>query len=370
MARLRLNVAVRQVHLWMGLSLGALFVLLGLTGSALVFYQTIDRALNPAIQVAEAGPAPDALSPVWDRGLATLRARWPERHGTWRFEVTGEAGAIPVRYDMPGMKHGCHRVMLWLSPDGRRVLREEVWGRYVMTWIYDLHMELLSGETGLAVIGWSGLAILMLLMVTGVWAWWPRGSWAKALRYASRASLSRRLRDQHKLAGLIGLPLLAVLVVTGVMLALPDQSNAVLRPLGGPVDAPVKLGTMPYTGPRVPIAVASASAQRALPHGRIVWIDVPPPGSGAYKFRIRQPADPSLRFPHSFVFVDPASGKVVAVQNAEQAGPTTTVNNWLHSLHDASVGGLFTRWLAVFVGFFPAFLFVTGLIRWRIRRRG
>jgi uncharacterized iron-regulated membrane protein len=361
--------AVRQVHLWMGLSLGALFVLLGLTGSALVFYQSIDRWLHPEIQVAASGPAPDAASPVWDRGLATLRAQWPERHGAWRFELTGEAGPIPVRYEMPGMGHGGHRIMVWLSPDGGRVLREDVWGQYAMTWIYDLHMELLGGETGRAIVGWSGLAIFMALMLTGLWAWWPRGGWRKALRYASGAALIRRLRDMHKLAGLIGLPLLSVLVITGVMLALPDESNAVLRPAFGPVDSAPKAGKLESRAQRLPITQAAVIAARTLPAAQIVWIEVPPMGQGIYKFRMKMPRDPSARFPHSHVFIDPVSGRMLAVQNAEKAGATTRINNWLHCLHDASVLGLSTRLLAVVIGLLPALLFVTGLWRWIVRNK-
>lgn len=373
MARQRLRLAVRQVHLWMGLSLGALFVLLGLTGSALVFYQALDLALHPEMAVSAKGPAPDAQSPVWDLALATMRAQRPDRQGIYRFEVTGEAGPIPVRYEMPGRAHGGHRVMIWLSPDGGRVLREAVWGQYLMTWLYDLHMALLAGPVGTLIIGWSGLAIFLLVMVSGVWVWWPRtsgrGGWAKALRYARHAALTRRLRDMHKLAGLIGLPVLSVLVMTGVMLALPDQSNAALRPLFGPVDPSPKAMDNTDTGPRLSITQAAVIAQRVLPSARIVWIEVPPIGQGVYKFRMKTPHDPSARFPHSFVFLDPVSGRVVAVQNADKAGRTTTINNWLHCLHDASVLGLFTRWLAVIIGLVPAFLFTTGLWRWLERKR-
>lgn len=114
---------------------------------------------------------------------------------------------------------------------------------------------------------------------------------------------------------------------------------------------------------------AAAIAMGALPSAKIVWIEVPPLGHGADKFRMRTPNDPSTRFPHSFAFLDPVSERVVAVQDAERAGPTTTINNWLHCLHDASVLGLFTRWLAVLMGLVPAFLFGTGLWRWAIRKQ-
>ena len=59
-------------HKWAGLSLGALFVLLGLTGSLLVFYQELDDGFR------DSGSAPVlAVSP--DRIVAALRAAEPER---------------------------------------------------------------------------------------------------------------------------------------------------------------------------------------------------------------------------------------------------------------------------------------------------
>ena len=78
---------LRQVHLWMGLTLGGLFALLGVTGSALVFYPEIDGLLHPEVR-AEASAAPD-----WDRALATVRNAFPDKAGPWRFEVTGTGGA-------------------------------------------------------------------------------------------------------------------------------------------------------------------------------------------------------------------------------------------------------------------------------------
>ena len=78
----RLRRFVRRVHLWLGLSLGALFAVMGLTGSALVFYQEVDAWLHPEVRVSTSLPAPGWDSPVWDQALATVRTRWPERGRT------------------------------------------------------------------------------------------------------------------------------------------------------------------------------------------------------------------------------------------------------------------------------------------------
>ncbi|WP_294297166.1 PepSY domain-containing protein [uncultured Sphingomonas sp.] len=39
-----------RVHLWLGLSLGLPFAVLGLTGSALVFHTGIDAVLHPVVE--------------------------------------------------------------------------------------------------------------------------------------------------------------------------------------------------------------------------------------------------------------------------------------------------------------------------------
>ena len=94
----RARILLRRIHLWLGLSVGLLFAVLGLTGAALVFYTGIDAALHPAVRIGQAGPAPGLASPVWDRALASGRARWHDPAGKWTIEVTGEGGAIPARF--------------------------------------------------------------------------------------------------------------------------------------------------------------------------------------------------------------------------------------------------------------------------------
>ncbi len=354
---------VRQVHLWLGLSLGGLFVLLGLTGSILVFYPEIDAALHPEIQVA-GGP------PDWDRALASVRRAFPDKKGGWRFEVTPNPGVIPARYYDPPETKGRDfaPMMVWLAPDGSRVLRRDYWGDYAMTWIYDLHYRLLLGETGGTVLGYVGIA-LILLLISGLWAWWPRGSWRKALRYKGNAAPSRKLRDIHKLSGLWGLAFLLILVVTGVMLELPKESDGVLGKVFGPVDVLATPVSKSDHGQQVPITTANHAARVALPDARVAWIEVPGLGDGPFRIRMQQPGDPSVRFPNSFVWVDQYDGRVLAVANTAKASRASTINNWLHSLHDGSVGGLATRILTAFAGLVPLMLFVTGWLRWRISQR-
>ncbi|HMS19520.1 PepSY domain-containing protein [uncultured Sphingorhabdus sp.] len=354
---------IRQTHMWLGLSLGGLFVLLGLTGSILVFYTEIDAILNPEIRI-ESSAEPD-----WDLALQTVRIAYPDKAGPWRFEVPGRGKAIPARYYDPPETAGraFAPMMVWLSPDGSRVLRRDYWGDYAMTFVYDLHYRLLLGEFGGKIVGYTGL-LLFFLLLSGLWAWWPRSDWHKALRYKVKAAPLRQLRDQHKLAGLVGVPLLLMLVVTGVMLALPDESDAVLGTISGPVDAAPQPVSQNWQGAPISVSTAMLRARTALPAGRIAWVEVPSGGDGAFRIRMQIPGDPSLRFPHSFVWIDQYDGRVLAIVDARRAGVSTTINNWLHPLHDGSAGGLALRILAAIAGLIPLILFWTGLVRWRLRR--
>lgn len=352
------------------MTLGALFALAGVTGALLVFYVEIDRALHPEVQVAgRAGPA------AWDAAAATLHRAFPERAGPWRLELTGQEGAIPARYYHPRERATGHAPLLvWLSPDGRRVLRQTFWGDGGMTWIYDLHYQLKLGVGGEQLFGWAGLALAGLLG-SGLWAWWPRGDWAKALRFKRGAVAVRRLRDWHKLTGLAGLPLLLVVTLTGVLLALPGPAEAVLVPLLGAGQAPPPAlvdsgpGTDAGYGADIAPSRAVALAEAALPGGRVVWLELPGTGQGAYRLRLAQPGDPSPRFPHSWVLVGRHDGRVAATIDVTRGGAMDTLRKWLHPLHDGSAGGLALRLAVLLSGLAAPALFATGAWRWAIRRR-
>jgi len=359
---------LRRVHLWLGLSLGVLFVVLGLTGSALVFYVEIDAALNREARSDTRLVAPGWNSTVWDRALSTGRSHRPDPQGDWSFEVTGEGGSIPARFYPSSLHAGHHaeREMLWFSPDGSTIVRSDPWGGYIMSWLYELHMHLLAGEPGRQIVGWSGFAMLILLF-TGVIVWWPRGSWRKALAFKRKAAPIRRLRDIHKLSGLWSLILLFLLVATGALLALPEiKAKLFTAVIAAPDQVPsVRSGTA--SGPQVPISTALAAAHKALPDARLAFIDVPDGGDKPIRLRVQVPGDPHHRFPGSFIFVDQYSGRVLTVHDVRRGNASGAVNSWVRPIHDGTIGGLWGRVLAVILGFVPLLLFVTGLLHWRRR---
>ncbi len=73
-----------RLHLWLGLTAGAVFALLGVTGSVLVFDHELDALLNPSLfasgtesRAIESGAAIDAAEDALPAGQHVAWLSWP-----------------------------------------------------------------------------------------------------------------------------------------------------------------------------------------------------------------------------------------------------------------------------------------------------
>ena len=381
---LKLNKWLRRVHLWAGLLLGIPVVVLSLSlsGAALVFYNELDGALNlPATPACDSCSPPQLIAPRYDRALHTLRQTYPDLNGPWRVEASERGRVIAARYYHPPATQGEYfaPLMVWLSADGSAVVRQEYWGHYLMTWLYNLHFSLLSGATGLVVVGMIGVGTTLLLL-SGLLAWWPRpGQWRRALAFKRRPALVGQLYDWHKVTGLVMVIPLVLLCVTGAMLALPKQTSWVLSQGFGPVNTPQPLFGQNAGGAKadtVPPAVALEQARSHYPTATLAWIETPAVigTPDYYRFRFSQQGDPSRRFPHTFVYISAADSTLLYSYDFHKQNHATTIVNWLHALHDGTYFGLAGRIFYVLAGMAMTILFILGAIRyyWRTcyKRRG
>lgn len=353
-------------HRWLGLVFGGLLTIIGLTGALLVFYVDIDAALHPELH--DRSHLSASSSPNWDQAIAKLRQTYPDKTGPWRLEVTPDGALIPARYNDPRERagHGFAPMLVWLSADGRHVLRQSYWGDTAMTWVYNLHYQLLSGNTGGVLVGLLGM-IMMMALGLGLVLWWPRGHWAKALRYKQGAAPTRQLRDQHKLIGLAAFLPLALLGLTGAMLALPSPTAALLGAFGAPPAASVRPVSDQHIGTQIPVHQAIAIGRRYWPTGKLAWIEVPGRDNGVFVLRIQLPGDPSRRFPRSYIWVDQYRGTIVGAQDVRTLGSGAALLSWLHPLHDGSAGGIWLRLIICLSGITPLALWWTGRCRARLR---
>jgi uncharacterized iron-regulated membrane protein len=357
-----------RLHRWLGLSLGAVFVLFGLTGSLLVFYVGIDEAIEPALTVP--GPAPQVRS--WQVVLEALQQAHPQRDRGWRIELPpGGQGLVTARYLRPAETVDAFYkpLLVTVNPATGEVLANRFWGDFAATWVYDLHYMLLAGDIGHTVVGVLGL-LLLLSLVGGLVLWWPRrGHWRDALRIKLAGSRQRRHYDLHKLAGVGGGVVLLVLAATGAALALPGWVEPPLARISPPLPMPAPRATLQPGLPLLTLDQALARARAHWPESTPRWVDTPPANGAIYRVRTWLPGGPSERFPRSYLWIHAQTGEVLAERDARQQSAGDAVLAWLHPLHNGEAFGMPGRVLVCVAGVLPLLLMVTGVQRWMDRRR-
>jgi uncharacterized iron-regulated membrane protein len=352
-----------NVHLYLGLSAGLIFVIAGLTGSALVFYVELDEVLNPQLRIETTEKKSFQTYESW---LQSLNKAHPERENAWRMEMPRDSQTMVVaRYYKPKETEHLHFApyMVWLNPYTSEVVSSHLWGDTVMTWIYDLHYTLLLDMTGKTVMGILG-GFLIILLLSGIYLWFPsKTQWKNALSFKRNSSFTRFIFDLHKISGVYGLVLMLILVFTGVLLELPDTFNPLIHRISPLYETPI-LTSQKQNQSRITVDKAVEIAQNVFPETQLRWIETPNNEKGIFKIMLYQEGEPSKRFPKTMISIEQYTGKVLDVRNPKQSRFGDFFVRILHPLHSGEIAGLMGRWIVFFSGFVPAILFITGINRW------
>ncbi len=356
------------VHLYLGLAFGLVMAVTGLTGSLLVFYLELDEALNPELAAADAGRPTLSYETIY----SALRRSEPGREGAWRLEIPNDPGSmITARYYKPKETEPAHFAPLMASVDpySGEIVKKRFWGRFAMTWIYDLHYTLLLDDTGkvwMAVVG----VVLLISLFSGLYLWWPpKQKWRAALTIKARASRERLIYDLHKVGGVYGFVVVLVLALTGVALEIPDYVNPLINAVSPLTEPPKPHSEVVLNAERLTLDQAVAIAHRRFPDTRLCWIETPNGTDGVYRINLRQDFEPSRRFPKTNVWIDQYSGRILAVADPRDFGGGNTLLTWLHALHSGEAFDLTGRWLVFISGLTCPLLFVTGIWRWLQKRK-
>ncbi|HEX8491953.1 MAG TPA: PepSY-associated TM helix domain-containing protein [Pyrinomonadaceae bacterium] len=348
-----------KAHMYVGLCVGLLLALMGLTGSMLVFGDELDVFLNPSLLSVEPRgervSIEDVLKSVRQAypSEKVARIRFPhEREGTYElcFEAKTDARCV------------------YVDPYSAAVLGSRVPARSFKGRLVSLHRRLLSGATGETIIGVGGI-LLLLLSLSGALLWWPgRRNLARGWTIRWKNSRYRVNYDLHRIVGICAMLFLSFSAVTGAaMVFRPSLERALNRLASAPPPKPKPTSTV-VEGQRAPLDEIIRNADAALPQGELTMINLP--ATRAATVVVRKRVEGELH-PHgrSLVYLDQYSGQVLLAENALEAPPVARTFGNLFPLHVGRLGGILTRLLQVFVGFVPAILFCTGLLMWRSRVR-
>lgn len=336
---------LRTIHAWAGAILSLLLIVLGLTGSLLVFENDWIALKHPE---ARAGFAADPA--VLGAAAERLEADHPDLRTV----------------DFGGPQLGTHKLYLAkkdfgiAAPDGATLDRWTGPAR-VEAFVFDLHHHLLAGETGEIVGGVAALAAV-LLVLTGLVVWVP--AWrATRLRIWPRSARRADLVSSHRNLGLTAAVPILIFCLTGAGMVFNDQARALLAPNAPEPPPPPVVGTGDIDWP-----AALAAAQARFPDATLRMAGWPAgPGKPA-SIRLKQPGEwhPNGR---TAVLIDPATSGVVRVTNAQALTRGERALHAIYPVHAGAVGGWLYEWVTVLSGLALAALGFVGTWSFLIKPR-
>lgn len=368
------------VHLYLGLVLGVVLSIAGLTGSLIVFWQSIDTALNPDLLATDPVCTEPAFRPI-DELVAAVRAKIPpsgqlssldfpdqERPLLWAWYRIPAPGAEwddiytlfvrPCSGEVTGPR-------LWNS-------QQRPWGGPLMSALIQLHTSLWLNEGSILVgnhLLSFGSVLLMGSILVGYYLWWSsRGNWRSAFTIKRSARGTRLHYDLHKVVGACAGGLLLVSLFTGIYLYSPwtdliDHSVNLLSPVTA-LNAPPPVSISLEGQETISVGRVIAITKAALPSRRPISLEFPVDEQGTYLVTV----DTGVVW-KSQVSVDQYSGAVVRVQGPQAASVGDHVLAWLFPLHTGQAFGLPGRIALVILGSIPTCLYLTGFFLWWNRRR-
>lgn len=348
---------IYQFHSWLGLVAGLGLLVIGLTGSALVFKAEIDGLVAPDLV-----KIPDPSKPRLDHDqfIATLQKNLPD------YKVAGwgkpaRPGYADVVYAVkPGEKEG---KMFYVDGTNGLPRNPDVTKNETATdWLLELHYTFLADHTGTIIAGIFGL-MLCLLGVTGVILY--RKFWKTLFQLRWKKSARVLFSDTHKMVGISSTVFNLILGFTGAWWNLSHIIGHWMEDEPEPI-----VRTVDRTwadGISIEKLVAAAGAK--VPGYQANWVSLPFEAGGDISMFGSVEGQGVLRSEYgSTVIFDGKTGELKSATTMAGAGIADQVLDAFRPLHYGTFGGLPVKILWSILALAPAILAITGALMWWKRK--
>ncbi|MFO1349375.1 MAG: PepSY domain-containing protein [Gammaproteobacteria bacterium] len=392
-------------HFYAGLFVIPVLLILAITGSIYLFKPQLDRWMYRELMFVEPGAA--ALS--YDRQLDAARAAYPTAKLTkFTPAVTADRSAEVGLTTRDG-----HDLAVFVNPYTGKVLGERDEHANLQAYARKIHGELMIGKVGDTIVELAACWALVLI-VSGVYMWWPRHGSAIWGTLLPRLHADGRTfwRDLHAVPGFYGALLVVFLVLTGLPWAgfwgdnfakvwsrYPEfmwdsapnakQLTAALNQNGVQTVAwaaeqlPMPKSIVPghaehQSSASASTSAASAEGQSAMPvslggiialaqaNGVTPGYSVSLPGDAEAVYTVSAvPNDPTLE---RTLHIDQYSGKVLADLGWAQYGPVPKAVEFGIAIHMGKYFGLANQLLMLAICLIVITLTITGAVMWWRRR--
>ncbi|ALL06922.1 hypothetical protein AQ505_16345 [Pedobacter sp. PACM 27299] len=352
------------MHSWLGLISGTFLLLLGLSGSALVFLKEIDHAINAdLLQVKQSGKAL-SLDTLYRKigkehpnlaGIAWLNPDAPANEA-YEFRLYQNDGKLST-YDL---------AMVSINPYSGETLREgklKNLNPSVMYWILQFHWSFQLGIPGLLLATLFGITML-LSCTTGAIIYrkqlWKVLTFRARLKWTNWRTISSSL---HRVLGVWALLFNVIIFFTGFWMnkfAL-DPGYWKKQTITCPLNSLSKQS----------IDYMLWKAKKSMPALKIKSVYLPTQPGKSFKVTGTMKDQSAFFDTGNSVSIDPGSGQIISMVHLAEKSVGEKLEATFFSIHAGSFGGVPIKILYVIIGLLPGLLSISGAVLWwrKVKKR-
>jgi uncharacterized iron-regulated membrane protein len=355
-----------QVHLWIGIVLTLYMIVIGVSGSILVFRPELERlcGLKPWQQFQTGKPVADLVTVV-----ENLRAAYPRSRIVSVDAPTEDDATFVAVLERRG------RIKVACDPTQGKVLGEFPRQRNWLNVVQEFHESLLihPGSQGRM---WNGVgaAFLLLLNATGMVIWWPGiRNWRRALKVDFERGWRRINFDLHVSVGFWTIVIASIWAVSGIYFGWPRQIFQFVNSLSPVIAArPPAIVVTPESAAASPdLRSLVARAHMLDPGTTLGGIAFPYGRRAPLAILLRRRNSPGYEYVDT-VYFNPYNGDYISTW---RYGVNQSLGDWIVwsqvPLHFGTYWGLGVKIVWAITGLAIPLLTVTGLIMYwnRVLRR-
>jgi uncharacterized iron-regulated membrane protein len=342
-----------QAHRYVALGLGVIVLLLTCSGAALVFRDELTAFFTPQVVIAPRDIPADAHQ----RMLAAARSVDPEARTVEIVPAVRPNRAYEVI--LKGARGERH---LFVDPHDARIVADNDRQSMPFVTLFILHRQFFLGGGGDYLAAAGGFA-LFFLAASGIVLWWPR-AWKYALRLRLGGGRQAVSYDLHRAIGAIFATFLLINAATGVSMVFDEALPRAVNAAAGMETPPELPAASP--GKMRPLDDIVAAANRALPDGHVARVVV---REGKLVMVRKRLAGENDTKGMNRIYVDGATGTVVAARALDRQPPGGRIYEWIYPLHTGKLVGWPYQAVLLLAGLAPLVSAASGLILWRSRSK-
>lgn len=348
-------------HRWVGLVFGVLLLIQGISGTAMVFRDELQRALHyDALTVVPAAKVLPMQSLV-----DLVRKTHPESNIVRIDYPKQPSDAAFFRLQA---QNGAEQRFMSVDPYRAVITRDGSLSAWPVQWMFELHEALLTGDVGEIIVGIVGISLL-LLAATAPFVWWPgRRNLRRSFAVAFNAGSYRLFRDWHRVGGIFVVLILFTIALTGITVVWKREAEQLLAHV-----TPIQTRPAPKVAARsdrvlLPVDRFVNDAQSQFGPALVKSVRFPG-GSGRVVVVYLRARDTSRPRATDQFWFDGYTGRAIGAYQAAQLPTANRALDWMLPIHTGQAFGWIGRTLFFIAALMLSTLAVTGFFQWTGRRK-